>query len=112
MIPQDDDNDDDELEAQAPIPLKRQRSSVVGTPDEEAALRASWAKQFIVNGGFEYIMNDLLTCKLSQDNAKENQKELNELKYQIFILSVFETFLSAAVSNTDKDKAANIEELR
>lgn len=46
-------------------------------------------------------MNDLLACNLSVNNAKGNEKEVNELKYLTFILDVFETFLSAAVSNTD-----------
>jgi hypothetical protein len=42
-----------------------------------------------------------MTTKLSNNTAKGNEKEVNELKYLTFILSVFETFLTAAVSNTD-----------
>jgi hypothetical protein len=96
----------------AQIPLTRKKSSVVGTAEEESNLRQSWAKQFVVNGGFEFILQDMLETKLSSKTAKGDDKEVNELKYLTFILSVFETFLTAAVSNTDKNKAAAIEELR
>jgi hypothetical protein len=53
-----------------------------------------------------------LTCNLNPKSAKGDEKAVNDLKYLTFILSVFETFLTAAVANTDDLKATMIEELR
>jgi hypothetical protein len=53
-----------------------------------------------------------LNCELNANSAKGDEKAINDLKYLTFILSVFETFLTAAVANTDELKANMIAQLR
>lgn len=53
-----------------------------------------------------------MNCELNANSAKGDEKAINDLKYLTFILSVFETFLTAAVANTDELKANMIAQLR
>jgi hypothetical protein len=71
--------------------------------EEEKELRGLWAREFVTNGGFAYILNDFMTADLAQaDTTAENI----DLKYIAFKLQVMRTFIMAAIANTDLDAYA------
>ena len=65
--------------------MKARTSSAAAVldPEEEEALRAAWAKEFVTRGGFQFILQDFMTCEL--DSASSHEENV-DLKYIAFTL--------------------------
>ena len=92
-------SDTDTLEQESPLPMMKRTSTQVTDEKEEGELRQIWAKKFVLRGGFNFILNDFMTCSLDSKADGENI----DLKYMAFILQVMRTFIMAALANSDQD---------
>jgi ubiquitin carboxyl-terminal hydrolase 34 len=89
----------------APPQLRKPGSQVAESPQEEAKLRAQWAEEFLLHGGFQHILRDFMDCAVPS-GAKEQgtaAAQSVELKYLAFMLRLLRTFVMAAFSTRDAD---------
>ena len=90
---------------EAPLVLRKVSSQVAESAQEDAQLRAQWAEEFLLQGGFQHILRAFMDCAvpLGADELGTATAQAVELKYVAFMLRLLRTFIMAAFSTRDAD---------